>query len=157
MNEVRVELIEALRKGLGEQFVGGLEVNGLARERYETYIYRGDTRKHRSLATMQANLVGVATPGLHGSTGWKLPEYIAASRCVVSQVPPHRLPRPLETDRHILPFATPAECVDACQRLLDDETLAIEMRRANESYYKQTLAPDVMIKTHLDTAMSRCR
>jgi hypothetical protein len=152
LNETRAQIIRQLRKELGDRFIGGFEASVLARKRYGDCVYRGTTRKRDYVALMQRCLVGVASDGLHDSTGWKLPEYLAAARCVVSQPVAGELPRPLIPGEHYLPYQSPEECVAACLRLLSNPDLASAMREANEAYYASSIAPPTLVGGHLDRA-----
>ena len=51
-------------------------------------------------------------------------EYMAASRCIVSERPLYESATPLVAGQHYLPFSTPEECVAACQRLIDEPDTA---------------------------------
>jgi hypothetical protein len=153
LNEFRIELIRTLRNRLGDQFLGGVERNDVSEQLCPEYILDQDTIKTRYVTSMKRCLVGIATTGLHGSIGWKLAEYVAASRCIVSQpLQPVTCPGLVE-GTHYLPFGTADECATACERLLNDPTLAQAMRDHNEAYYRNELEPSVMMLKRLRTAM----
>jgi hypothetical protein len=141
INEGRVALIRALRDEFGERFRGGLVPTSLALEKYPAEVSRFRARRSLYIAMSKRNLIGVYSRGLHQSTAFKLPEYLAASQCIVAEPPRNESPQPLEAGRHFLPFQTPEECVAACRRLLADERLAAEMRRANHDYYRSEVEP----------------
>ena len=75
------------------------------------------------------------------STAFKLPEYLAASQCIVAEPPRNELAAPLEPGRHFLPFHTPDDCVAACQKLLADPHTAAAIRAANFEYYRGEVEP----------------
>lgn len=153
LNEARIELIRTLRNRLGDRFLGGLERNDVSEQLCPEYIMDQDTIKTTYVASMKRSLIGVATTGLHGSIGWKFAEYVAASRCIVSQpLQPETCPG-LREGTHYLPFSTADECATACERLLNDATLAHTMRDHNETYYRNELEPSVMMLKRLRTAM----
>ena len=137
-------------------FNPGVERNAVAEEQCPDCIVDHDTIKTTYVALVKRHLIGIATAGLHGSIGWKLPEYIAASRCVVSQ-PLNERSCGLVKGKHYLPFETADECAIACERLLDDSTLAQTMRRHNEQYYRTELEPPVMMLKRLRLAMTNNR
>jgi len=154
INDNRAEIIRALREALGDRFVGGLTASELAHARYPDCVVESDTSKLSYLKAMQEGLIGIATTGLHQSTGWKIAEYIAASRCVVSEPLTSCLPDPLREGKNLLTFRSPSECVIACQRLLSDPELANSMRRHNAAYYRQRLRADVLMRKHLQSAVA---
>jgi hypothetical protein len=156
LNDDRLGLIRALRTRLGDRFFGGVERSPVSEEQCPDCIVDHDTIKTTYVALMKRHLIGIATAGLHGSIGWKVPEYIAASRCIVSQ-PLNVRSCGLVEGKHYLPFETADECASACERLLDDSTLAQTMRRHNEQYYRTELEPPVMMLKRLCSAMADCR
>lgn len=155
INEGRVSIIRALRKAFGQRFRGGLVPTELARARYPREITTYPTRRNRYTAMSKRSLIGVYTVGLHRSTAFKLPEYLAASQCVVAEPLFTELPTPLMAGTHYIPFSSPDECVAACGRLLDDPGLADQMRRANHEYYVTQVAPAAQmlraLRPHLAT------
>ena len=154
LNECRIELIATLRARLGDSFVGGVERNHVSEQLCPDYIVDHETVKTNYVALMKRRLIGVATPGLHGSIGWKFPEYLAASRCIVSQPLRPEGSSGLVEGKHYLPFHTADACANACERLLNDPALALAMRRSNEDYYRNELKPPVMMLKRLRTAMA---
>ena len=76
--------------------------------------------------------INVNTAGLHDSTSWKIPEYMAGSRCIVSEPLTYETAVPLIEGKHYLPFRTPEVCVRACeQNLSGDAESANTMRKDN--------------------------
>ena len=100
-------------------------------------------------------LVAVGTAGLHDSTSWKMAEYLAASRCIVSERPFYDSAAPLVEGKHYLAFTTPAECVAACERLLDDPETARALRAASYAYYSAHVRPDQVLRSCLAVALQR--
>lgn len=140
-NEQRVAVIRALKKAFGKRFVGGLRDSGFARSRYPDCLFSADINWRQHIQLVHQNLIGVTTAGLFGSTDWKVPEYLAASRCVVSEKLRYDLEQPLKEGREVLSFATPDECVESCELILTDPTLAESMRANAHRYYREHLAP----------------
>jgi hypothetical protein len=151
LNEGRIALIRTLRERLGERFIGGVERDAYASAQCPDCI-ADDTAKGQYLAVMKKNLVGVASRGLHRSTGWKIAEYVAAARCIVSDRLPDGAIPGFVAGRNYLPYETPEEAASACERLLDDPSTAQEMRNQNERYYREELCPPAMMMKHLKRA-----
>jgi hypothetical protein len=152
LNDMRAEIVRALKSRFKDRFVGGLQYSRFAEKHYPDCISTWETDKSSFLKLLKKCLVTVTTTGLHESIGAKLAEYVAASRCIVTEPLKQKLPTPLNEGRHILTFNDPDHCVEACERLLDDTTLAREMRRNNEAYYRSELKPSVLMFKHLRTA-----
>jgi len=88
---MRAETVRALKRKFGKRFIGGLADEELARSRYPELIADG-TSKRACLQSLRRCAVAVTTIGLHESTGHKLAQYPAASRCVVTEGLAHDLP-----------------------------------------------------------------
>ncbi len=153
MNVQRIEIVRALRDAFGPDFIGGLEPNEVARKRAPELITRERSNHKAFLGLIRENLIGVASRGLGNSNGWKLPEYLAAARCVVSEPPHFELSAPLDPGVHYLPFMTPQECVAACRHLLEHEEDEQAMRQANHRYYMEHVRPISVIGRCVDLAL----
>ena len=81
-------------------------------------------------------------------------EYLAASRCIVTEPLKYQLPVSLIEGKNYLSFRTPEECVGACERLLSDPEFADQMRYENHKYYLNEVEPSVLVYRCLETAMS---
>lgn len=154
LNEERAETVRTLRDGLGNAFVGGLLPTEYARRRFPDCVTKLPTEQDAYLARMKRCRVAVNTLGLSRSIGGKLPEYLAAGRCIVSAPLHYRSPEPLEPGVHFLEFRSPAECLDACRNLLADPIRAEAMATDNRKYYEQHVRPSALLRRHLDDAFS---
>ena len=155
INDMRVNTLLSLKREFGERFVGGLVPNDLARQHYPELCLTSEvTRRINYLGLVKKCLVCVTTTGLHDSIGGKLPEYLAASRCIVTEPLKYQLPVSLIEGKNYLSFSTPEECVEACERLLSDPEFAKQMRYENHKYYLNEVEPSVLVYRCLKTAMS---
>lgn len=141
VNEVRAGMVRALRREFGGRFTGGLLPDPLARRRYPDLIAEQRGRQSEYLRLLRRSLVGVYTRGLHHSTAWKLPEYLAATMCVVAEPIRNALQAPLVTDRHILCYDSVDGCLDACVRAFEDRQLRGRLRANAEAYYREHIEP----------------
>ncbi len=152
VNEPRVALVRALRKQFGDRFRGGLVPTPIALARYPEEISRHSSKRKEYIAMSKRNLVGIYTRGLFHSTAFKLPEYFAASQCIVAEPVRNACPDPLVQGVHYLPFGGVDECLAACDRLLSNPQAALDMRRANHAYYKAHIRPAEHMAELLETA-----
>jgi hypothetical protein len=150
LNENRVAVIRAMRESFGDRFRGGLVKSPLALARYPGEVSAYPSKRSLYTAMSKRNLIGIYTQGLHCSTAFKLPEYLAASQCIVAESPRNSLPVPLISGLNYLPFQNPHECVAACQRLLKDRELATAMRIANHDYYRAEVEPSSHLRKLLE-------
>jgi hypothetical protein len=149
INSTRVAIVRALRSAFGSQFQGGLVPTGYAQEHYPDAVAVNPCRRGQFIAWSKQSLIGVYTRGLHHSTAFKLPEYLAASKCIVSEVPRNELPAPLVAGQHYLSFASPEECVELCRQLLADAARSRQLRQEAWSYYQRYGRPDVLVRGHI--------
>lgn len=141
INEERVGVVRALRKELGDRFVGGALPTPFARQMYPDVVCHWDTRRSAYLKTMQTCRVGIYTKGLHHATAWKLGEYAAASMCIVASGFRFTFVEPFTESRNYHAYETPEQCVAHCVRLLENDEEARAMSRANHEYYVNHIRP----------------
>lgn len=155
INRPRVDLVRALRKEFGRRFWGGLVPNEYAIRTYPDAIT--DLSPHRAEYITQSKraLVGVASPPCVQTGSFKIAEYLAASKCIVSPPVAKILPVPLLDNVHYRGFENVDECVAQCALLLGDSSLAEEMRHNNWGYYRREVAPAAHIENLLRRAFHR--
>ncbi len=151
VNEERVRLVRALREAFGARFTGGLVPTAYAKEHYPDAVSDQPTRQSQYVALSKSSLVAIYTRGLCHSLAFKLPEYLAASKCIVSGELRNQLPVPLTEGLHYLGFRTPEECVERCGKLLEDRELANRLRREAWRYYQEEVKP----VAHLSNCLGR--
>lgn len=151
LNLQRVELVRALKTAFGPRFRGGLVPTPFARSRYPDLLANLPSRRSEYIRSSKRSLVAVYSIGLHGSTAFKLPEYLAASQCIVAEPMRNGLPSPLQSGTHYRMFTTPSECVEQCANLLEGSWEAEQMRVANHNYYMMEVEP----RTHLLQCLER--
>lgn len=145
LNDFRAKISLALRTNFGADFIGGLQRTSYAIKHYSDCLSPHSDDQIDYLKTVKDCLIGVSTIGLHNSTPWKLAEYLAASRCIISERLNYELPVRLQEDINYLTFSTPEECVTACEKVLNNPGLIQKMRLANWIYYQEQVKPDALI------------
>ena len=152
LNLMRVEIIRALKDKFGSKFIGGLQKTDFSENKYPDCITPFKTGKSEYLKLIKKCLITITNSGLVQSNGFKLPEYIAASRCIITEPLKYELPTPLKEQVNIITFNNPEECIKACENILQDPNLAKTMRKNNENYYNNELKPSILISKCLDRA-----
>ena len=94
------------------------------------------TGKRAYLHRMQHTEICVASTGLHGSTGWKLAEYVAAGRAIVTEPLQYTLPGGFEEGKNYKTYTSPAECETQLRQLLADPAAILAMAQHNAVYYQ---------------------
>ena len=155
-NNMRVATLQALKKRFKERFVGGLRFSEFAQMNYPDLLTRNKTSKKDYIHLVKRCLIAVTTSGRVHSTGLKFAEYVAASRCIVSEPLYYSLPDqplPFKEGANYLSFRSPEDCVEACEKILDNPQFANQMRRNNYDYYNKSLKPSALISNCLKTAI----
>lgn len=145
LNDRRAEIVRALRNHFKQQFVGGLVASRYAIENYPDCITDQPTDRPSFLALMKKVEIAILTEGLHRSIPWKCAEYLASSKCMVSEPLAYELPEPLEPGVNYLPFTHVEECIKACETLLKNPNQARAMQQANFEYYQRHVKPARLI------------
>jgi hypothetical protein len=86
--------------------------------------------------------------GLHGSNPWKLVEYLAGSRAIVSEPLRYELPESLTGTAEF--FDDPKQCVELCTALLDSRSRRAELQGRSRSYWLQNVRPDRLLARRLN-------
>jgi hypothetical protein len=156
INETRARCIKLLRETLGDKFTGGFAPSPYVLKHYaELAAEPGTTSQARYLATLRTYPICVATTGLHGSTGWKLAEYVAFAKAIIAEKLVYRAAGDFEPDRNYLEFESPEECAAAAVRLVEDDGLRHRLMRNNAVYYQRYVRPDALMRNAIETALSR--
>ncbi len=133
-----------------KQFTGGVSDNACARRLCPELIVPDKlTGKRAYLHRMQHTEICVASTGLHGSTGWKLAEYVAAG----APLSPSRCGTPcraaLKRAKTIKTYTSPAECEAQLRQLLADPAAILAMAQHNAAYYQTWLRPEQQVRQAL--------
>jgi len=155
LNDMRAACIRTARAEFGERFYGGFAIDEFSRREYGDCLLPDQKASERQayLARVRESAVCVATTGLHGSIGWKMAEYVAASRAIVSEPLRYLVPGGFAAGRNFLEFASLDEFVSSVERLLGDASLREEMMRANWQYYWRWVRPDAQVRRTLERVL----
>ena len=146
INNMRIEAVRACRKKYGEQFIGGIQDSALARKLCPDLILdKTYTRREQYLQTMYNATICIATTGLHNSIGWKMAEYIASSKCIVSEKLMYDVPGDFKEGVNYLEFNNVNMLIEKIDSLLGDKQKQINMMQVNYEYYKKYLEPEQLI------------
>lgn len=146
VNEVRLELMRALRESFGDRFCGGI-VDGTMARRVCPELIQPVTATRRSayLRSMHAADVCVTSVGLHGSVGGRLGEFVAASKAIVTDPLGCELPGNFAEGTNYLSYRSADECVERVRELMGNRAAIVAMQEANQRYYQAYLRPDMLV------------
>lgn len=154
INETRINCITACQKAFGKRFTGGLFMDDFSKKHYQSLaIPFSFTNKSSFVQAVKDHTICIATTGLHDSIGWKMGEYVAASRAIVSEPLKYQLPGNFEKDRNYYEFENADHLLKRIQFLLDNRAEKLKMMEDNFRYYNNYVKPDVML---LNTLITVC-
>lgn len=143
VNPPRARFIEACRRAPGLTFEGGFAprrrrdvadvVHLSAAGRYSIQEY---------IAKLQRSAVAFNNPAVHGCLGWKLGEFLALGKAVITLPLGRALPAPLEHGVHLHVIdGSPASIDDALGRLRRDHAYRQALETNARLWYDEHLAP----------------
>lgn len=156
VNETRAAIIEALRKRLGDRFYGGFASDDHSINEYSQYLLpdAGMAKKKAYINTLREYSICIASTGLFNSIGWKLAEYVAFSKAIVSEPLYFEVPGGFGKDKNYLEFTNAEQCVKQTLLLLNDQQKRAEIMENNSQYYNEYLSPDKLIWRTLEIVTS---
>lgn len=156
INEMRAQCVRALRKEFGGRFYGGLEHNDYARTHFADCLLPDASRSNKRtyLQTLKQFPICVTTVGLNGSNGWKLGEYVALSKAIVTEPLKFSVPGNFKAETNYLEFTNSDELVNSTVKLFENKSLRRELMMNNYRYYFTYLRPDKLILNTLNTVFN---
>jgi hypothetical protein len=152
LNKTRTECIEACKKQYGDLFTGGLFMEYYAKKNYPSLAMPSDfTNKSSYLQSVKEHTICISTTGLSNSIGWKLGEYVAASRVIVSEPLHFELPGNFEKGKNYFEFETSEQLLARIDYLLSNPDVIIETMKNNHYYYNNFVRPQNLILNTLIT------
>lgn len=155
VNEMRASCIRAARAEFGEYFYGGFMIDDFTRREYGDCLLPDQkvSQRHAYLARVRESAVCVATTGLHGSIGWKMAEYVAASRAIVSEPLRYLVPGGFSPGRNFLEFTSLDSFIRNIDDLLCDVSQRKAMMHANWDYYWRWVRPDAQVMRTIEKVL----
>lgn len=96
------------------------------------------------------SLLAFNTPAVHGCLGWKLGEFFALGKAIVSLPLARVMPEPLIPGEHIhFVSGDPDELTAAIKRLRRDHVYRMRLETQARSYYDRYLAPEAVMSRFL--------
>ncbi len=155
INETRAECIRLLRKEFGTRFYGGLAHDDYSNKHFKDCLLPdGDLSDKRKYLEILKNFpICVATSGLNGSNGWKLGEYVAFSKAIVSEPLQFAVTGDFKKESNYLMFTDSENLISSVTRLFENRSLRLAMMLNNYRYYQSYLKPDELVLNSLATVI----
>lgn len=156
VNMQRIELIRKLKKEFGKSFTGGIQHNSYAEKIAPELIIdtRSDAKRINYIEMVKQSAIVISTAGLLGSNGWKLGEYIALGKCIVSEPITTKLPGVFEAGQHYASYKTTDSCLEELVILIQDKSRIEKFSNNSTDYYHRFLEPAALMQNHINSALS---
>lgn len=154
VNPPRAEFVRIAQRMPGLRFDGGFaprrrgsmpelsDVTAPSKFRFYDYLDR-----------MKRSCVAFNTPAVHRCLGWKLGEFLALGKAIISLPLPGEVPEPLVHGEHMhFVSGDAAETSDALSRLRSDHAYRRKLERNARDYYERLLSPPAMVGRVLRSA-----
>jgi hypothetical protein len=157
LNNMRAACIRGLRREFGSSVVSGFAPTSDARRDYPDCVVEDPriSRKPFYLEVMRHSDVCIATTGLAGSNGWRLGEYIASSRAIVSERLLSQVPGEFSRGTNYAEFVDPEGCIEQTVALVENRERRLLMMEKNQRYYEESLRPDRLVLNTLLAAQAQ--
>jgi hypothetical protein len=157
LNEMRAASVRVLRKEFGEKFFGDLTRDDYAAAHFKDCLLPESilSNKRIYLAILRNFPICVTTAGLNNSNGWKLGEYVAFSKAIITDPLYFQVTGDFAADVNYLEFTKPNELAAAATRLFEDKNRRFSMMMNNYRYYNSFVRPDSLILNTLADIGSR--
>ncbi len=148
-NELRLTFLNCATNVTGIEFEGGfysqLSIDDHA---YIPFQVRSPYSLEEYIKKTQSSLLVFNTPAVKGCLGWKLGEYLALGKAIISTEIPQELPEPLEHGKHIHFVDGSKDSIeDAIALIKDEKDYRLYLEENARAYYLKHLKPEkVMAK-----------
>ena len=143
-------MLRALRREFGQRVMGGVVPTPFAQKLCPDLITDQPCRQPQYIKWAKRHLIGIYTRGLFGSIGFKMAEYLAASKCIISEPVDNLLSAPLDS---MVVYKSNEDCLAACDRFLSDTSLAQLHRQQSWNYYENHVSP----RAHMASLLVRAK
>lgn len=86
------------------------------------------------------------TPAVSGCHGWKMAEYMAMGKAMISTTIINEMPEPLIDGHHLLIANSEEEIMDAVERLKKDDDLRKSIKSNAKNYFCKWLSPEMVVR-----------
>ncbi|HKI87076.1 MAG TPA: hypothetical protein VKA53_10060 [Thermoanaerobaculia bacterium] len=148
INEARANFLRAARRAPGLTFEGGFapraggDVPG-----FEDLTAESRLPLKEYVARMKRSVVAFNTPAVSHCLGWKLAEFLALGKAIISTPLARELPAPLEHGRHVhYVDGSEGEVREALEILRRDHAYRAKLEQNARGYYETHLEPEAVIE-----------
>lgn len=155
--EARAHVLWALKRELGDQFVGGFMPGPYAGEMYADLVMHGPSDRQSYINMIRAHRIAIYARGVRNSPAFKLAEYLANSRCILAEPIATRLPRDLVDGRELIYWRDTDDLIAKCRQLLSDVKLQRRLSENARRYYEEQVDPPRQIQRFFQEAFENAK
>jgi len=111
-------------------------------DNYSDCIYNNRMPIKEYVSKLQQSMVAINMPAVVSCHGWKLAEYLALGKCIVSLPLVNDLPYPLKHGENIHFIESPDELQDALQYIYENPNYRKKLERGARDYYEKWCSPE---------------
>jgi hypothetical protein len=153
--DTRAQVVRLARSNPTCVFIGGLRPNALARAQYPELLFEPDPTHRQYLEFVAQSEVVIGTLGVGNCFSWKLTEYLAAGKCILSEQPINELPVPLRDGEEIAYFKHDlSDFQDRLTELMTNPDLRRHLADGARRYYDQWVKPRAAMRWLLERTTS---
>lgn len=149
-NNFRALFIESCSKNKKIKFSGGFaprnDGNNLG---LDSLVYYNKTVLKKYLLRIQNSAFAFNTPAVLSCHGWKLAEFLALGKAIISTPHKNLMPALLKDDVHLLYVSDADDIEMKIEILLSDSDLKSKLEKNSRAYFEEYLAPVVVINKFL--------
>jgi hypothetical protein len=146
LNSTRVQLIRQLKAALGHAFIGGVVTDDFSKGYCaDALLPAALTKRSHYIEVLKGCSICISTTGLHGSIPWKMGEYVAASKAILTEPLQYEVPGVFEANKNYITYDSIDTLMEAIGFLRAHPERVLNMMEANQEYYKRYLRPDQMM------------
>jgi hypothetical protein len=155
-NDNRVHFMDAVKRVGGLNFEGGFAPRADGQHfGYDAYIGPSFESLETYREKIGRSFVVFNTPAVKQCHGWKLPEFMAWGKAIISTPPVRMFPETLVDGEHWLLTDGSVEDIEAKIRLLQsDPELHARLEKNARAYFDQYLSPNAVMKRIIERAGS---
>jgi hypothetical protein len=144
LNNERIDFVRALKKNFPKLYIGGIEDSPFARKICPDLVLDVKiTHKTNYIKELRKASIGISTPGLVDSIGWKFGEYMLFSKAIVSNEIGHQvLNAPLNAEVNYCAYTSIESMLSCVERFIKEEDFRYSVMNNNYQYSEKFLKPD---------------
>ena len=147
-NKFRAAFVRACKKSEIINFEGGLLARGnhLHKEEYSDVIVNDYVPTNLFLEKIRKSFVVFNTPAVWGCHGWKLGEFLAMGKAIISTPLLNEMPFQFEHGKQVHFVQTEEDIDNAVKMIMNDSLYAQKLEKGAKEYFDNYLAPEKVIE-----------